>query len=218
MTQVPANHDPENESSDRQNRLGAVILAGGQSTRLGRNKTELQFKGATFLECVVNRVAEVASDIVIVGPIDAALHQLPDHIELAEDERTNSGPLEGIRVGLKALSVRCEFCFVTSCDVPLLQPDLIRFLLARLKQSGKDAIVPHAGERIYGMTAIYRTSMHELVNQRIESGQLRVSDLAAATEAVMVTTEELKAIDPPLVSLRNINSTEDYRELLAEFD
>lgn len=198
--------------------LGAVILAGGKSTRLGQNKMELAFQKSTFLEGVCHRVAQVCSPIVIVGKIDPAKHDLPANVILTNDEEIDKGPLEGMRVGLKTLAEHAggsvEFAFVTSCDVPLLKPELIRFLYSQLNESG--AVVPVDGDRIYGMTAIYRSSFFSIAAERIANKKLRVSELAKACSANMIELEKLKVIDPELDSLTNINSMDDYRKLLAK--
>ena len=167
-------------SNDPISRLGAVVLCGGKSTRLGIDKTRLDFKGRTFLEQVVDQVGQVCRPVVVVGNTDLSFHRIADDVLLARDEAVDKGPLEGIRVGLKRLAnsaasdnaAGCEFAFVTSCDVPLLQPQLIRFLFEQLERH--PAIVPVQGDRVFGMTAIYRTDQHVEIDDRIKSNQLRV--------------------------------------------
>ena len=219
------------EDQDKSNQpisnLGGVVLCGGKSTRLGIDKSRLDFKGRTFLEQVVAQVGQVCSRVVIVGDTDLSFHRLPDDVWLAHDQAINKGPLEGIRVGLERLAQvagqgdaqsdqgdfsGCEFAFVTSCDVPLLKPDLIRFLFKQLGEH--QSVVPVQGERIFGMTAIYRTEHHVEIANRIEANKLRVSDLAAAFDARCIKAESLREADPDLDSLTNINSVDDYRSLL----
>ena len=198
--------------------LGAVVLCGGKSSRLGIDKTRLDFKGRTFLEQVVQQVRQVCSQVVIVGDTDLSFHQLPDDVWMACDEADDKGPLEGIRVGLERLANAeneqggCEFAFVTSCDVPLLQPALIGYLFEQL--NGGSAVVPLQGDRVFGMTAIYRTRFHVEIGNRIKANQLRVSELATALDARCIDSETLRKIDPDLDSLTNINSVDDYRNLL----
>lgn len=210
--------------------LGAVVLCGGKSTRLGIDKSQLDFGGRTFLEEVVSQVRQVCRSVVVVGNSDLSCHRLPDDVLMARDEAIDKGPLEGIRVGLKRLKpglateklpqdvsrkaqrAGCEFAFVTSCDAPLLKPELIRFLFEHLE--GHAAIVPVQGDRIFGMTAIYRTRLHVDIGNRINAGSLRVSDLASALDAHCIDAESLRASDSNLDSLTNINSVSDYREFL----
>lgn len=226
------------ENQSKQNpisKLGAVVLCGGKSSRLGIDKSRLDFNGRTFLEQVVAQVRQVCSSVVVVGNNDLSCHRLPGDVLIARDEASDKGPLEGIRVGLKRLSmpsraaetqppdasnqvkqVGCEFAFVTSCDVPLLKSELVRFLFEQLE--GHSAIVPVQEERIFGMTAIYRIQLHVEIANRIKAGSLRVSDLASALGARCIEAESLRAADSDLDSLTNINSVADYRELLERLE
>ncbi len=116
--------------------LGAIVLCGGKSTRLGIDKTQLIFHGQTFLERVVSQVEQVCHPVVLVGDADFSQHQLPPNVQWATDEHPNCGPLEGIRVGLAKLASQVDFAFVTSCDVPLIDPQLIRFLFHKISDRG----------------------------------------------------------------------------------
>ena len=80
-----------------------------------------------------------------------------------------------------------------------------------------DAIVPVKGDRQYGMTAIYRTHLHTAVDQRIQQNKLRVCNLAEGFRVTNIDAEELRAVDPELDALTNINSAEDYFRLLKRF-
>jgi len=191
------------------------VLCGGQSSRLGIDKQELMFDGKTFLETIVLALRPVAKRILLVGNVNPDRHQLPDSVSIVQDQRPGKGPLEGIRVGLEALSSDCDYAFVSSCDVPLLTGALVEFLFARMGDA--DAIVPIKGPRQYGMTAIYRTHLHTAVDQRIQQNKLRVCNLAEGFQVTNIDAEELRVVDPELDTLTNINSAEDYFRLLKRF-
>jgi molybdopterin-guanine dinucleotide biosynthesis protein A len=140
---------------------------------------------------------------------------LPKQVLFDRDEQLDKGPLEGIRVGLKRLSGSTKYAFVTSCDVPLLKTALVRHLHKLIENH--DAVVPRIEDRVFGMTAIYRTDLHERIAQRISANQLRVSDLADAFDSFSPGAELLKATDPDLDSMTNINSAIDYQKLLNRF-
>ena len=196
--------------------LGAVVLCGGKSKRLGVDKSHLIFDGQTFLERVVSCTEQVCKPIVLVGNTDLARHDLSADIGCVADEQIGKGPLEGIRVGLKWLAdQQVEFAFVTSCDVPLLRSDLIRLLFVQL--GDQQAAIPVETNRVFGMAAVYRTELHLAIGQRIVNDQLRVSDLANVFAVNQIDVEELRAVDPELDSLTNVNTAEDYRNLLKRF-
>ena len=192
------------------------MLCGGRSSRLGVDKQELIFAGKTFLETIVAALAPVTQRILLVGNVDPDQHQLPDCVLIAKDELKNKGPLEGIRVGLKSLANDCEYAFVSSCDVPLLTGELVKFLYTQMEH--RDAIVPTKGERRYGMTAIYRTSLYSAIQERIAENKLRVCDLADGFDVANIDAEKLRVVDPELDTLTNINSAADYFRLLERFE
>lgn len=196
--------------------LGVVILCGGRSQRMGIDKSQLVFGNKSFLECIVDRVGEVSDQIVVVrNSKEIPVPQLSENVLWERDEHPNFGPLEGIRVGLRRLAGVVDYAFVTSCDVPLLKPLLIRNLFDRLDDF--PAIVPVDRHRVYGMTAIYRTDLHLQIESRIRAGQLRVSELADALGALRISTETLLEVDPTLDSMTNVNSAADYLQLLERF-
>lgn len=207
---------PKPEPTIQIDELGAVVLCGGKSTRLGIDKTQLVFRDKTFLEQVVSQVSQVCRYVVLVGDIDYSAHNLPNDIIIEHDQVADKGPVEGIRTGLERLSRLVEYGFVTSCDVPLLKPDLIRHLFKLAEE--QTGAVPIEGKRVYGMTAIYRTELHHLIENRIQEDQLRVSELAEAFGCLQPTVESLKVIDPTLDSMTNVNSRADYLRLLSRFD
>jgi molybdopterin-guanine dinucleotide biosynthesis protein A len=173
----------------------------------------LRFGEQSFLEVIVATLAQICSPIVLVGEVNNELHEFATPVVSCQDECRESGPLEGIRVGLKQLSTQTEYAFVTSCDVPLLTPAVVDFLIGHIGEH--DAVLPFQGQRFYGMTAIYRTSMHEKASDRIQQGLLRVSDLTEGCNVNLLPVDSLKQVDPQLDSLTNINSMDDYRRLLA---
>lgn len=192
--------------------LGGIILCGGRSSRLGINKSELQLHGRTFLAILAEAVSQYADPVVLVGRVETERHHFSAPVQIRADELPDRGPLEGIRVGLAALSAVCEAAFVTSCDVPLLRPEIIPWLAAQ--RQGREAAIPVQDQRVYGLTAVYRTDLHPRLAQRIAAGQLRVSDLATALDCQRIPVAGLRQLDPNLDSLMNINSADDYQALL----
>src|SRR5687768_16956398 len=99
---------------------GGVILCGGQSTRMGIDKTSLPFGTETMLQRVVRLLGEAVQPLVVVAGRDQELPALPPSVLVTRDRRSGRGPLEGIAAGLSALAGKVNATYVTSCDVPLL--------------------------------------------------------------------------------------------------
>lgn len=215
-TAYPTMHSCPSSTPDRIPNLGAVVLCGGHSSRMGVDKASLLFQQRTFLDHLIERVGTVAAPIVVVGGDRSILKERLPHVIFATDKYLDCGPLEGIRVGLDQLSGQVEFAFVTGCDAPLIRPSVI----ARLFQLIGDhqAIMPKTGAQIYGLTSIYRTDIVGLIEAEIQAGRLRVKGLAEILRTKLLDGEELRSLDPQLDSLRNINTPHDYQQLLQRLD
>ena len=218
---------PSNSTQNRlPNNCGIVVLSGGGSTRMGVDKSALLIDDVTtFLNRIVQRAADLTDKIVIaVGQNTSKSYQdrYADCSEFqnviwAEDSVANQGPMEGIHQGLKTLEQnfpQCQNAFVTSCDVPELNSDLILTLLKKI--GDYDAVTPIDGKRIYGMTAIYKCSVWAAAAQNVASQQLRVSMLAQSVSSTTVDVSDLKTVDPHLNSFENINTPDDYFAFLKK--
>ena len=114
----------------------AVILTGGKSSRMGRPKALLPFDGEPLITHVVRALKKMFAEAVVVAAPEQELPILP--VVLVRDEVAYQGPVSGIYHGLSASSQ--EICFVTSCDAPFLNLQLIAHLLAQI--SDCDVVVP----------------------------------------------------------------------------
>src|SRR5262245_12938417 len=95
-------------------RRGAVVLCGGRSSRMGRDKASLPFGPETLLQRAVRIGSAAVEDVVVVARSGQELPPLPPHVRLAFDDVEDQGPLGGLGPGLRAS--RAEAAFTTSCD------------------------------------------------------------------------------------------------------
>jgi molybdopterin-guanine dinucleotide biosynthesis protein A len=181
---------------------------------MGKPKALLDWFGAPLVVHVCELLRQEVDDgLVVVAAPGQQLPPLPDGVGVAEDARPDRGPLEGIAAGLRAVADGAEAVYVSATDVPLLVPGVVR--LAASKLEGADAAVPRVGDRMYPLTAAYRTSVLPLVERLLAEKRLRALDLVEAVSVRWLSEEELRAIDPELDSLRNVNTPEDYEAALA---
>ncbi len=131
---------------------GALVLAGGLSTRMGRDKATLPFAGRTLLEHVLARLSPCVAETIVVLRPEQTLPPLPPHVRLAYDEVRERGPLGGLCAGLKA--ARADALYATACDVPFLAPALVELLFERLGEA--DIAVAEAEGRLHPLAAVYR--------------------------------------------------------------
>ena len=200
--------------------LGAVVLCGGKSSRMGSPKAWLDFGGETLLARVVGRIAEVAAPIVIVAAEGQEVPPLPGDVSVVRDPVSGRGPLVGIAAGLGALAGRAAAAFVSSTDVPFLHPALIRRLFAL--RGGEYAIaVPRAQGHHHPLSAIYGVEARAEIEALLAEGRLRPFFLfermrtLIADEPLLLEEDELRAADPDLRSLWNVNTPEEYQAAQA---
>src|SRR5262245_47343626 len=109
-----------------------IVLCGGCSTRMGIAKATLPFGNETLLQRVVRLLHTVVDPIIVVGAREQVLPALPVDVVVARDERNQSGPLEGLRAGLRALPNHVEIAYATGCDAPLLEPRFVERMIELL--------------------------------------------------------------------------------------
>jgi molybdopterin-guanine dinucleotide biosynthesis protein A len=197
-------------------RLGAIILAGGRSTRMGRPKESLPFGSGTLLGNLGTTLAACAHPVVVVARDGAqALPPLPAGVARTHDALPDQGPLAGLAAGMTWLLAQgrlapTDACFVTACDHPFLTAATVRWLAARLGDD--DAVVPQVGEALQPLCAVYRLVVAPRCRHLLAMGVASPRSLALAVRTRIVEADELRTLDPGLRFLRNLNTPADYDE------
>lgn len=192
--------------------VGGIVLCGGRSSRMGRPKLTLPFGDETMLARVVRVLGEVAHPIVVVAGPEQSVPPLPNDVRVLRDKQEFLGPLAGMSVGLRFLRDLVDAAFVSSCDVPLLRTEFVRAVVGKLGHH--DLAVPLDGVFHQPLSAVYRTSLIDRVEQLVAEGHLRPLDLIQESDALEISVDELRLVDPELQSLRNVNQQEDYESAL----
>ncbi len=178
---------------------------------MGSSKALLPFGPETMLQRVVRVLSPLVSPIAVVAAADQELPDLPPGVIVTRDEREGRGPLEGLRAGLRALPDRIDRAYVTSCDVPLLVPGFVTAMLEFAE--GFDIAVMEIDGFPHPLSAVYRRSTLPHVEELLEAGRLRPVFLFDAVRTRRVQPSEMTT-DPDLLTLRNLNTPEEYRDAL----
>jgi molybdenum cofactor guanylyltransferase len=195
-------------------RIGGVVLCGGQSSRMGRPKAWLPFGDELMLPRVVRLLSEAVSPIVVVAARGQDVPPLPTQIEIVRDLQPGLGPLQGLATGLEALRDMAVGAYVSSCDVPFLEPSFVRRLIELL---GDFAIcVPEVGGYRHPLAAVYRIEVADAAARLLAKDHLRTASLFEEMPTRIVRPEELSDVDPRFQSLRNLNTHADYEAALRD--
>lgn len=184
----------------------AIVLAGGRSTRFGRDKASEPLLGKPLLQHVVDRVAPLVSELIIVRAPGQALPPIEASIPvtIVDDAYPGTGPLGGIYTGLEAASA--DRCIAVACDMPLLSGPLLRELL--LRSTGCDVVMPVI-EYPEPLHAVYGRICLEPMRARLDAGQLKITGFLGAVNVCYMREPECRALDPDLRSFINANTEED---------
>jgi len=185
--------------------VAGIILAGGKGKRLGvTNKALYSLDGKALLEHVTASLNPVFNRLVLVTNTPDLYPDFPGAV--VKDIHYGHGPLSGIEAGLVAAGEGLHF--VAGCDMPCLNPELIRYLQERGRDY--DIVVPRLGHYVEPLHSFYRYDILPQIRSLLKKGNYRLSALFTAPLRVLhVNENEIKKFDPNLISFFNINTPAD---------
>ena len=186
-----------------------LVLCGGASRRMGRDKATLPFGGEILAARVRRILHEVTPDVRLVARQGQAL---PLDGPIVRDPPEGLGPLAAVAAGLAAAPD--AHVVVVGCDRPLLRVDVVRHLIALV--DGYDAVVPEvAGQPVPDCAVYDARAAAGMAAALVAGGERRLRALAARLRTRIVDEAALRAIDPALDSLRDCDTPEAYAAALA---
>jgi molybdopterin-guanine dinucleotide biosynthesis protein A len=199
---------------DRMAGMVGVVLVGGQSRRYGRNKALEFFQGERLIDRQVRTVRSLFSEVLVI----ANEPELYLHLDatIVRDVIPRQGPLGGIYTGL--LFAQGKSVFVTACDMPFIQPAVVRRMVQLA--TDYDVIVPEKIEGLEPLHAIYSSRCLPHIEKMLARGMLQVINFFPAVKVYRLSSEEIGQLDPQRLSFFNINTPDDMdraKELLEGF-
>lgn len=187
-----------------------VVLAGGKSTRLGRDKALLRVDaGPTLIGLAVERLRELVAEVVVVADEHERLGQLA--ARMVPDVYPGRGVLGGIYSGLVA--ARHQHVLVVGCDMPFLSPRLLSYLLALPRDY--DLLLPrHGAGLLEPLHAVYSRTCREVIQRQLLARRYSAIGYLDEVRVRYVEEAELRQVDPELRSFFNVNTAEDLRRAL----
>ncbi|MFM9281894.1 molybdenum cofactor guanylyltransferase [Paenibacillus jiagnxiensis] len=199
-----------------------IVLAGGKSSRMGTDKSRLELEGMTVLEKIAGELQQAAGRVVAAGckngGVPAGLETVPDHYP-------GQGPLAGLHAGLQASET--EWNIVCACDMPLVNAETLLALRAEVakrwikerqltaRDEACDAVIPVIGGRRQPLLAAYHRRVLPGLEERLQTGRLRMQDWLDTINAAYVEGKALAAPGPLSADkvFFNMNEPDDYRRV-----
>src|ERR1700733_674756 len=190
--------------------VAAYILAGGKSSRMGRDKALLDFGGTPLILHIVSLVQPLTGAPTVIGPPDRYANL---NLRVIADDEPDIGPLGGIVTAVR--DSREPWNLVLGCDLPLLTSEWLAYLIDRALASSADAVVPQTAAGGEPLCAMYRKSCEAGIAREIARGVRKVTDALAQLNVERIEPLEWKNFDPSGQLFKNLNSLKDIEEIAA---
>ncbi len=188
------------------------VLAGGGSTRFGRDKALVEVGGLPMLGRMIGLLQSVAKSVKVVGGPEK---YMPFEREVVCDQWPGEGPLGGIITALEdaAMSAaRPEWNLIVSCDMPFLTQEWLAFLGERAAKSKAHVVLPKSAHGPEPMCAFYRTDAAGALRLAFESGVRKVTHGLQYVTTEVLDETDWKRFDSAGRLFWNMNTATDYEE------
>ena len=182
-----------------------LVLAGGDSRRMGRPKAWLEVGDTTLLRYVVERLAPAFSEVMVSFAEPEQLEE-PVPYRIVFDRKRSTGPLAGLEAGLVA--ARNDVIFAVACDMPYVTQEVAQMAVAAAR--GCDAAIPRIDGRPEPVCGAYRRTALPFITGALNSGRLKTADIAGDLDVTW-----LEGLDP--AAFRSLNTPQDLERFHVEF-
>jgi molybdopterin-guanine dinucleotide biosynthesis protein A len=187
--------------------IAGFILAGGESSRMGRDKALLELDGVPLVARAAALVESVAGAPIVVGHPEKFR---PLQLHGIADDWPGAGPLGGIATALRASEA--PWSLVIACDMPYLTKAWLNFLVSYALGSQADAVLPMNERGVEPLCAMYNKRCESAIWLALDRGTRKVTEGLAGIHTEHIAPAEWKAFDSGGHLFKNMNSPEDYEE------
>lgn len=185
-----------------------AIQAGGESRRMGRDKALLPFLGEPLLVRVMNRVSNLGDEVFVTTNYPERFAEFG--VPLVQDELPGMGALGGLYTALNA--ARHPVLIVVACDMPFVNPEILKEASNQLLSKEADAIIPRTEAGYEPFHAVYRReTCLPAVYAALQAGERRLISWFAQVEVLTLSRAELLRLDPHELAFWNVNTPDELR-------
>ncbi|GAB5493833.1 MAG: molybdenum cofactor guanylyltransferase [Phototrophicaceae bacterium] len=183
-----------------------AILAGGKSSRMGRNKAFIKIGGQAILQRIINVTTDLGQSKTMLITNTPDLYTDYD-LAMYSDIVPDSGSLGGIYTAL--FHSQTAYTVMIACDMPFVSADVLRIMLAQ--RQNFDAVVPTVKGYPQGLHAIYRHTCLDLIRENIEQNKLKVSKIFDDLQVNYLDESALADVNTNGLALMNVNTPDDLK-------
>ncbi|MBM7854113.1 molybdopterin-guanine dinucleotide biosynthesis protein A [Desulfohalotomaculum tongense] len=182
--------------------IGIIILAGGKSRRMGRDKAFLKLGKQTLIEIIVNKAKAFCFSEIILVTNEIKKYSLLLNVKIVKDFYPDLGPLAGIHAGL--IHSKCRINFVVSCDMPFISLKIVNELLE--KQSHYKVVVPKENDKYQPLAALYTKDCAPYIKYLLEKKESKVIKLYDLVKTCYLDVNYVNN------NFLNINTPKDFEQ------
>jgi molybdopterin-guanine dinucleotide biosynthesis protein A len=192
--------------------IAGFVLAGGGSTRFGRDKALAEIGGKPMVVRMCELLRGVLNEVTVVAAPEKYLGLGP---QIVADRWPGEGPLGGIITALRtteAEDAACEWNIILSCDMPFLTVDWMKFLTVRAAKSKAQVVVPKSTYGLEPLCACWRTDSVNALQEAFEGGVRKVTEALKRVTTEVLDVRDWKRFDSAGRLFWNMNTPADYEE------
>jgi len=183
--------------------ISGVILSGGKSIRMGKNKAFIQVEGVPIIERIHNLFRKLFREVIIVTNEKDLFSNFD--AKLFSDLIPDKGALGGLYTGIVFSSFYYSFC--VACDMPFIKKSLVQYLIENA--ANEDVIVPRTKDGLQPLHAIYSKNCVDAIRRSIEEGKSKIIDIYNQVHVKIVDEKDFLCFDPGRESFINVNTPEE---------
>ena len=193
---------PDSTPPTELNDCTAIILAGGQSRRMGHDKANMPFADSTLLHTVIQQLKPLFSNILLSVHQPVPAYAYPQ----ISDTTPYAGPLAALVDVLAHIDT--PWAFVTACDMPFVNPALISALAKR--RSGQQAVIADIDGHWQPFAAFYAKNSLPILHNALQSGDRSLTGALRRLNPVCISAKDLRATDLALRSFIDLDTPDDW--------
>lgn len=193
--------------------LSGLVLCGGQSARMGRDKAQLELAGRSLVARAADVLQRVCGEVWLACGSSARYAELG--LPLALDSLPGAGPLSGLHSGLER--ARTPWLAVLACDMPGVEPEVFEALLAEAQRRDLDACLLATAAGLEPLCAVYHTACAGAAAAALAAGERKLTSFHTGfgSRALRIGALEALRLAPEGDEIaRNLNTPQQYRDEL----
>jgi molybdopterin-guanine dinucleotide biosynthesis protein A len=191
--------------------ISVIVLAGGQSRRLGLDKSLLEIEGQPLIARTVQTLADLSDDLIVVTNQPERYESLTLEARFVPDEKRGMGSLMGIYSGLKI--ARHDHALAVACDMPFVNLALLRYMVPLAE--GHDVVIPRVDAFLEPLHCIYGKGCLPYMARLLDQGRRQIIAFLSEVRVRYVEKQELAVFDPEGLSFVNVNTPQDWEAVQA---